>query len=161
MSEKRIPVKALREGFFDSEIKPEGSKFYVNTVGELGSWMERLDGGVNPKEGAHLKVAKAVEEKLFLPVNVKKLKDPAVIEREAKKAIADSHKSAPSVNEVTGNKEEILEGEITGDAGLAGADEEVVLTPAQKAAITRSKNAAKASKKAPAKKVKAVTEGLI
>ena len=160
MSEKRIPVKALREGFFDSEIKPEGSKFYVNTVGELGSWMERLDGGVNPKEGAHLKVAKAVEEKLFLPVNVKKLKDPAVIEREAKKAIADSHKSAPSVNEVTGNKEEILEGEITGEA-------EVVLTPAQKAAITRSKNAAKAAKaagankKAPAKKVKAVTEGLI
>ena len=157
MSEKRIPVKALREGFFDSEIKPEGSKFYVNTVGELGSWMERLDGGVNPKEGAHLKVAKAVEEKLFLPVNVKKLKDPAVIEREAKKAIADSHKSAPSTNEVTGNKEEILEGEITGEA-------EVVLTPAQKAAITRSKNAAKAAganKKAPAKKVKAVTEGLI
>lgn len=157
MSEKRIPVKALREGFFDSEIKPEGSKFYVNTVGELGSWMERLDGGVNPKEGAHLKVAKAVEEKLFLPVNVKKLKDPAVIEREAKKAIADSHKSAPSVNEVTGNKEEILEGEITEES-------EVVLTPAQKAAITRSKNAAKAAganKKAPAKKVKAVTEGLI
>jgi len=152
MSDKRIPVRALREGFFDSEIKVEGSKFYVNTVGELGSWMERLDGGVNPKKDAHLKVAKIVEEKLFLPVDAKKLKDPAQIEREAKKAVAESHKSRPSVNEVTGNKqEEILDGEV-----VEGEVTEEVLTPAQKAKITREKNAAAkaagAVKKAPAKK---------
>lgn len=160
MSDKRIPVKAIRMGQFAGELKDEGVKFYVDSVEELGSWMQRLDGGVNPKEGAHLKVAKIVEEKLFLPVNPKKLKDPAVIEREAKKAVADSHKDRPMEMEVTGRKQEVLEGEV-----VEGA--EPVLTPAQKAAITRAKNAAaKAApvkKKAPAKKVVAKdnTQGLI
>lgn len=157
MSDKRIPVRALRQGFFDSEIKEIGAKFYVNTVEELGSWMERLDGGKNPKEGAHLKVAKIVEEKLFLPVNPKKLKDPAQIEKEAKKAIGDAHKDRPSEMSITGNKqEEILEGEVA---------EGKALTPAEKGKLTKARNAAAkaaGAKKAPAKKVsKDNTAGLI
>lgn len=155
MSDKRIPVKALRQGFFDSEIKEIGAKFYVNSVEELGSWMERLDGGKNPKEGAHLKVAKIVEEKLFLPVNPKKLKDPAQIEKEAKKAVAEAHKDRPSEMSITGNKqEELLEGEVT-----------KALTPAEKGKLTKARNAAAkaaGAKKAPAKKaVKDNTAGLI
>ncbi len=124
---KEIPVRAIRQGYFNNQIKPEGAKFSVNKVEELGSWMERLDGGVNPAENKHLISINAVKNKNFKILDSSKIADEKTLQKKAEKEVAASHKDAPSSKDVEADYEEV---------------KEVALTPAQKAAATRAKNAA-------------------
>lgn len=138
MSEgKSIPVRAIREGYFNNEIKTEGKKFFVQSEQELGSWMERLDGGKNPAENRHLLVEEAVKNKVFKKLDASKLIDETKIKTKAEKEVADSQKDAPSETEVTGGKP---------------------LTPAQKGAATKAAKAKAAAKKS---KASDNTKGLI
>ena len=124
---KSIPVVAIREGYFDNEIKPEGRKFSVSSEQELGSWMERLDGGVNPAENKHLIVEDVVRNKAFKALDTSKLIDDTKLMTKAEKEIGNSQKDAPKDDEVIGQKPK---------------DEEV-LSPAQKGAATKAANKSK------------------
>jgi hypothetical protein len=43
-----IPVVAIAQGFIGGRIREEGEKFAIESEDQLGSWMDRLDGGPNP-----------------------------------------------------------------------------------------------------------------
>lgn len=142
MSEVKKPIKvrAIREGYFENQIKVEGAVFMVSSEQELGSWMERMDGGVNPAEGRHLKVANIVENKSFKALDTSKLLSESKIKAKAEKETAAAHKDAAA-------KKVDIEVEVE-----EVAEAEVVLTPAQKAAATRARKAAEKE---------AATQGLI
>lgn len=101
---KSIPVVAIRDGYFDNEIKLEGVKFSVKSEKELGSWMERLDGGVNPAENKHLIVEEIVANKAFKPLDTSKLVDESKLKTKAAKEIGSSQNDAPKDDEVVGKK---------------------------------------------------------
>lgn len=90
---KTIPVRAIREGFIYEELRNPGDTFEVKTEKELGSWMERLDGGENPAQNKHLIAVDAVANKTFEKIDTSKLEDESKIqvkaEKEVKKAQAD------------------------------------------------------------------------
>lgn len=140
-STKVIPVKALRDGQYGGQIRVEGSKFNVKSEQDLGSWMHRLDGGVNPQKDKHIKVASAVKDKKFVKIDESKLLSESDIKTKAEKEVASAH----------------------ADAGEKIAEEAKVAKAATK--VTKKVTKKAVAKKAPAvKKVVAAvssTEGLI
>lgn len=110
-AQKSIMVKALRDGYYDNEIKREGRKFEIKSEQELGSWMHRLDGGVNPHKDKHLKVSKVVADKAFKALDESKLIADNKIKKKAEKEVAQAHKDAEPKDEVKSEEAYIEHGD--------------------------------------------------
>lgn len=102
ISEGSIHVVAVREGYYGHKIRQEGEKFHIKSESELGSWMERLDGGENPAAEKKKLIAEAIGENAAInfPVIGEKVEEISGDKKEEKKVASTKATLASNKNKV-------------------------------------------------------------